>query len=399
MRSECRYSTQELEQLLTDRESDLVERKRSPADRSAIRKNICAFANDLPGHGKPGVIFVGLEDDGRCADLTITDEMLRILSQMGSDGNILPLPTMTVERRTIAGCEMIVVTVAPSLEPPVRYQGRVFVKVGPTVRVASADEERRLAERRRAADLPFNMRPAPGASLEDLDLDYLRSQYLPRAIAPDVLEENTRPLEQQLQSLRLLQSHRPTYGALIAFGRDPQGWVPGAYVQFLRLDGTAVTDPIRDQKHLTGRLEDVLVRLDELLDINVSVRTDVTSAPREVARPDYPVVALQQFVRNAVMHRAYEGTNAPARVYWFSDRVEIDNPGGLYGQVNEENFGTGVTDYRNPLLAEIMHHLGFAQRFGLGIPLARRELEKNGNPPPEFLFQPSRTTVIVRPAP
>ena len=399
MRSECRYSTQELEQLLTDRESDLVERKRSPADRSAIRKNICAFANDLPGHGKPGVIFVGLEDDGRCADLTITDEMLRILSQMGSDGNILPLPTMTVERRTIAGCEMIVVTVAPSLEPPVRYQGRVFVKVGPTVRVASADEERRLAERRRAADLPFDMRPAPGASLEDLDLDYLRSQYLPRAIAPDVLEENTRPLEQHLQSLRLLQSHRPTYGALIAFGRDPQGWVPGAYVQFLRLDGTAVTDPIRDQKHLTGRLEDVLVRLDELLDINVSVRTDVTSAPREVARPDYPVVALQQFVRNAVMHRAYEGTNAPARVYWFSDRVEIDNPGGLYGQVNEENFGTGVTDYRNPLLAEIMHHLGFAQRFGLGIPLARRELEKNGNPPPEFLFQPSRTTVIVRPAP
>lgn len=393
-----RYTDSALEKLLLDLESDLVVRKRSPADRSSIRKKICAFANDLPGHGKPGVIFIGVDNDGGCANLNITDRMLQTLSQMRSDGNILPLPVMTVEKRKIADCELIVITVAPSQDTPVRYEGRVFVKVGPTVRLASSEEERRLTEKRRAADLPFDMRPAPGASVNDLDLEYVRSHYLPRAIAPEILEMNTRSLEQQLCSLRLVHDDRPTHGALLAFARDPQAWIPGAYVQFLRLHGTEITDPILDQKDLTGKLEHILIRLDELLEINVSVRTDVTSSNRELKHPDYPVIALQQLARNAVMHRAYEGTHAPVRVHWFADRVEIQSPGGLYGQVNEQNFGTGVTDYRNPLVAEIMHHLGFAQRFGLGIPLTRRELEKNGNPPAEFIFTATHVTAIVKAA-
>ena len=57
-----------------------VERKRSAADRSGIRRNLCAFANDLPGRGVPGVIFVGVEDDGRCAGLTVDDRLLRELA-------------------------------------------------------------------------------------------------------------------------------------------------------------------------------------------------------------------------------------------------------------------------------------------------------------------------------
>ncbi len=96
------------------------------------------------------------------------------------------------------------------------------------------------------------------------------------------------------------------------------------------------------------------------------------------------------------MHRSYEGTNAPVHVYWYSDRVEIRNPGGLYGQVTPQNFGDGAVDYRNPLAAEIMHHLGFAQRFGLGVPLARKELRQNGNPEPEFDFRPTQVAVTVR---
>lgn len=316
---------------------------------------------------------------------------------MRDDGNILPLPSISVERRTSAACDLVVVTVRPSRSPPVRYQGRVWVKVGPTVRQATPEEEQRLAERRRAGDLPFDMRPARDAGLDTLDLDYARTQYLTRAVAQDVLDQNERSLDQQLRSLRLLFDDTPTWGALLGLGRDPQGWLPGAYVQFLRIDGAALTDPIRDQKSLTGRLEDVLRRLDELLQLNVSAGIEVASAARELRRPDYPIAALQQLVCNAVMHRSYEGTNAPARVYWYGDRVEISNPGGLFGNVTPENFGTGSTDYRNPLVAEMMHHLGFVQRFGLGVPLAREALRTNGNPPSAFEFQATQTGVTVRP--
>jgi ATP-dependent DNA helicase RecG len=389
--------------MLRDMESDLVERKRSAGDRSAIRRNICALANDLAGRGQPGVILVGVEDDGRCAGLPITDQLLRDLAQMRDDGNILPLPSMSVEKHTLLDrenkpCEVAVITVQPSADPPVRYQGRVWVKVGPTVRQATPEEESRLAERRRGRDLTFDRRAAPESRLEDLDLEYIQKQYLPRAIAPEVLDQNRRPLAEQLRSLRLTSDNRPTYGCLLAFARDPQRWVPGAYVQFLRIDGTELTDPIRDQKVLNGRLEDVLRQMDELLELNVSLRTEITG-PREVRRPDYPVDGLRQIARNAIMHRGYEGTNAPVRLYWYANRVEIHSPGGLYGQVTPENFGAGATDYRNPLVAEIMYHLGFAQRFGIGIPLARRALEANGNPPPEFQFQPTMVAAFVRAAP
>ena len=393
------YSDAELEALMSDLESGLVERKESAADGKKFRRNVCAFANDLPGNGRPGVVLVGVRDDGSCASLPIDDDLLTKLANIHGDGDILPLPSMTVQKRVLKGCEIAVVSVEPSADTPVRYQGRVWVRVGPSVREGSVEDERLLTERRRAADLPFDSRPVGGAGLDDLDREFLHSHYLPSAIAPEVLERNTRPIEHQLRSLRLVQGERPTWGAILAFGLDPQAFLPGAYVQFLRIDGMEITDPIRDQKQLTGGLTDVIRRLDELLDLNVSVRTEVAGAPQERRRPDYPADALRQLAYNAVMHRSYEGTNTPVRIHWFSDRVEIASPGGLYGRITRDNFGTGDTDYRNPLLAEIMANLGFAQRFGLGVPLARKALEANGNPPPEFDFQQARVVATVRAAP
>ena len=393
------YSDRELESLFEDGESHLVERKRNARDSTAIHKNICAFANDIQATGKPGVIVVGIEDDGTCSDINVDDELLRNLAQMRTDGSILPLPFMSVERRTILGCETAVVQVAPSENPPVRFRGRVWIRVGPTVQPATPEEERRLGERRRAGDRSFDMQPARSATVDDLDLGYLKSHYLPAAVAQDVLELNQRPLIQQLHSLRLLAGEFPTWGALMAFGIAPQNWLPGAYVQFLRVAGRSLTDPIKSRKELTGRLEDVMLRLRDLIDVNITVGMDVTSRPKEINLPDYPVTALWQLASNAIMHRNYEVTNAPTRFYWYDDRIEIQSPGGLFGNVTSENIHHGVTDYRNPLVAEIMHHVGFAQRFGMGIPLAKRELESNGNPPLEFAFLPSQVSVTVRTRP
>ena len=97
----------ELEALLSDLESDLAERKSSAGDRSAIRRTICAYANDLPGHRRPGVIFVGARNDGRLRKpcgyrSAVTDQLMATLAQMRSDGNILPPPTMYVEKMALA---------------------------------------------------------------------------------------------------------------------------------------------------------------------------------------------------------------------------------------------------------------------------------------------------------
>ena len=109
---------QELEQLLDDIESDRVEQKESVADGDKIRQVICAFANDLPGHDQPGVLFVGVDDAGRAVGLNVTDQMLQDLAAMRGDGNILPFPSLDVQKRTLKGNDVAVVLVHPSNSPP-----------------------------------------------------------------------------------------------------------------------------------------------------------------------------------------------------------------------------------------------------------------------------------------
>lgn len=281
--------------LLRDLESDRVERKASIADGDKIRQVICAFANDLPNHQQPGIVFIGINDDGSCAHLSITDELLRTLADMRSDGNITPFPIMTVQKKDIAGCGFAVVTVEPSDAPPVRYKGRAWVRVGPTTRTTSLEEERRLTEKRRAKDLPFDITPVLSASLADLDIDLFQKGYLPSSLPPETLERNQRMANEQMMSMRFATvegSPRPTVLGILVVGKDPRDFLPGAYIQFLRIDGTELTDPIKAQKEISGPLSDLLRILDETFQVHISVAADIISQPLELRHPDYPLAAL-----------------------------------------------------------------------------------------------------------
>jgi len=194
----------ELESLLGDLESDRVERKESVSDNNRIKQAICAFANDLPDHQQPEVVFIGVRDNGTCANLPITDQLLLTLANMRSDGNIQPFPIMTVQKKLLDGCEVAVLEVQPAYNPPVRFNGRVWIRVGPRRATATADEERRLTEKRRVGDVSFDQQAMRGASLDDLDTDLFQRDYLPAAVSPEVLAENQRTLGQQLSSLRFL---------------------------------------------------------------------------------------------------------------------------------------------------------------------------------------------------
>ena len=390
----------ELFELLNDLESDRVERKSTwKSSREKIREAICAFANDLPNHQLSGVLFVGVDDNGKCTNLDITDELLRTLSDYKDNGEIVPFPTMVVQKRTLGECDLAVIIVEPSYAPPVRFRGKVWIRVGPRRAIASPDDERRLNEKRRAKDISFDLNPINSATLNDLDIELFRRIYLPSAVSFDTLEENDRPIEHQLTSLRLVTADArktPTVVGLLTIGKNPRDFIYGAYVQFLRINGTELTDPIIDQKEIGEPLPDLLRLLDDLLDINIATSSSFVGSPIEIKHPDYPVEALRQLVRNAILHRTYESTNAPVRITWFSDRIEIFSPGGLYGQVNEDNLKQGITDYRNPHIAEVLKNLGYVQRFGFGIRIAEKALADNGNPPIEYKITTNNVLAIVR---
>jgi len=170
----------ELEALLNDLESDRAERKETFGGDAPekVRQAICAFANDLPNHAAPGVVFIGARDDGSPKGLVVTDELLLTLANIRSEGSILPIPTMTVEKRQLKGAEMAVITVLPADSPPVRYKGRVWIRTGPRRDIASAQDERILNEKRRHRDLPFDLQPVSFANLADLNRATFESEYL-----------------------------------------------------------------------------------------------------------------------------------------------------------------------------------------------------------------------------
>jgi len=151
----------ELIALIADLESDRAERKETWAGEAPEKgpQAVCAFANDLPNHQRPGALFVGVDDRGNSKNITITDQLLLTLADLKSNGNILPPPTMTVEKRVLKGAEMAVVTVWPADAPPVRFKGRIWIRTGPRRGVASAQDERILNEKRRYRDLHFEAHP------------------------------------------------------------------------------------------------------------------------------------------------------------------------------------------------------------------------------------------------
>ena len=332
--------------------------------------------------------------------LEINDALLLKLAHCKSDGNILPLPIMTVAKHTLHGADVAVVTVAPADSPPVRYRGRIWTRTGPRRSLASAQDERILNEKRRYGDTPFDVRPVRSATLADLDLPRFQYLYLPNAFDATVLAKNDRTVEERLAATKMIVAADdpvPTTLGILMLCPRPANFLPGAYTQFLRFAGAGRADPIVDSLRIDGPVGDAMRDLDSTLRSQIRTSVEIGSSTTEVRRATHAFAALQELVRNAVMHRAYDGTHSPIHLSWFADRVEIISPGGAYGDVSSANFGhPGVVDYRNPNLADAMRVSGLVQRYGVGIPIARRALRANNQPEPEFRVDAHQVRCVVR---
>jgi len=387
-------SEEQLSGLLRDMESDRVERTESTNNADKFGQAVCAFANDLPNHRQPGYLFVGVKDDGTVAGLTVSDELLRNLGGIRADGNVLPQPAMNVAKFSLAGGDVAVVEVLPSDLPPVRYKGRVYIRVGPRKAIANEQEERILSERRVALARSFDARPCAEAGLGDLALGQFDA-YRRESVDAETIAENHRPIEQQLASLRLFDVDRkcPTHAGLLLVGTNPRFFLPGAYVQYLKLPGSTLTDLPEDQAEVSGDLLSVLSELGARARLLIHRTLRPAGALREKVVGDYPEQALRELLMNAVMHRNYD-SNTPIRFYAFGDHIEIQSPGGLYGEATRENFPTR-NSYRNPVIAEAMKSLGFVNRFGYGVQRAQALLAENGNPPAVFEFDEHSVLVKI----
>lgn len=206
-------SLKEIRKKLLAIESDRVEKTISTTNTDKFGQAICAFSNDLPNHCQPGYLLLGVNDDGSIKGLDATDELLKNIAAIRTDGNIQPQPSMVVEKFRMPEGDIIVVEVQPATFPPVRYKGRIWIRIGPRKGVANETDERILYEKRASHIRTFDAMPCLGATIEDIDLTVFKQQYLPKAMPEDVLLEEIRPITVLLQSFGFfdLQYNCPTY--------------------------------------------------------------------------------------------------------------------------------------------------------------------------------------------
>ena len=208
---------------------------------------------------------------------------------------------------------------------------------------------------------------------------------MPRAIDAEVLSKDTRPLKEQLASLHLwnTQWDCPTYAALIMFGKNPQFFMPGAYIQYVKFQGYDNGGQIMNERKFDGNLCNLLPRLENFINDGIVTKRPVpVSTLREKDIYNYPEKAIRELVMNAVMHRDYQSTT-PTRLYQYDDRIEIMNPGGLYGNARPDNF-PNVNDYRNNVVAGILKSFNYVNMFNHGIRDVQALLKENRNSQAEF---------------
>ena len=376
----------EIQELLHSTETYRVERTTSTGDMDKFQEAICAFANDLPNSKKKGYLILGAHDDGRLSGLKVNDALLKRIAGIRSDGNILPLPVMSVERFEFADGDLLVAEVTPSELPPVRYRGRTFIRIGPRRDIATEAEERILSERRTSYMATFDTMPCLAAKLTDIDTELAHSKYLEKLIGKDLLAADGRPIEEQLSAVGMYDTENscPTNAAMVLFGKHPRRFMPGLYVQYVRFKGEDVTSEVENEMQLEGNYCELLPRLESLLELSVIKKKPVfVSMLREEMVSNFPYTAIRELVMNGCMHRDLQ-SNMPLRIYEFAHHLEITNAGGLYGNARPENFPT-INDYRNPLIASAMKTMGYVNMFNRGVGQVQTDLKENGNPPAEFV--------------
>ncbi len=380
-------TVEELKKLISDLESDRVERTISTNNTDKFSEAICAFSNDFPDHKMPGYLIIGVDDKtGKPSGIKVTDELLKNLAAIRNNGQILPQPATVIQKYELDGCEIAVVEVIPSKFPPIRYKGRVWIRNGPTKAIANETEESRLSEKRTSSVRSFDVTPALGSQLADINIELFKLSYLPLAIDAEILAANHRNIELQLASLRLYDTvhNCPTNAGILLLGINPKFYLPGAFIQYVHFAGNELSSEVQNEIEFSGDLITVMKQLDLFVKNNIEAKPVFTSTLKEEVIKEYPFKAIRELLNNAIMHRNYDN-NAPIKFYQFNDRIEISNAGGLFGAARPENF-PNQNDYRNPVIAEALKVLGYVNRFNRGIAVAKEELKLNGNPEPTFIY-------------
>ncbi len=286
---------------------------------------------------------------------------------------VLPMPRIEV----VGDAEIVQVTVPPGLPHAYHYEGRYLTRRGTRTDPLTPQRLRALMMERGA--IQFEAQTPENATLDALDFELVAAYRETLALPP---EDSLEGLLSRRGCLHSIDGQlRPTYAALLLFGRHPQQWVPSATILAARFSGAAVSDQFVKQE-IRGTLPQQLNRAENF------VRDQVRSVARLVGMqrtetPEYPLEAVRELLVNAVAHRDYNQQGDSIHLHIFADRLEVHSPGGLPGPVNLANL-LEARFSRNAIIAQVLSDWGYVERLGYGLNRVVAVMRQNHLPEPQF---------------
>ena len=373
-------------------EDHRIEIKKAAGGCPKIYDTLSSFSNQSGG----GIIIFGIDQDNNfdlCGVYDADDLQKNIVSMCKQMTPVVrPVCTVaSIDSKVFVSAEIQEIDI---FEKPCFYTGAGRLK-GSYIRSGDSDEHMTEYEiysyeafRKKIQD---EIRVESRAEIKDIETDSF-SLYLTNL-------RKTKPQQGNLSTAKVMQlqgfsdGQKPTLAGIMMFSEYPQSFYPQLCITAVSVQGYEIGDlgdlsqRFDDNERIEGTIPQMLDGAMNFMRRNIKVRTIINpmTGKRE-DKPEYPIVALREVILNALIHRDYSIHTdlSPITIRVFKDRIEVENPGGLYGRMTINELGKTIADTRNPFIAKAMEIIGETENRFSGIPIIRRQMSEFRLPAPVF---------------
>lgn len=354
---------------------------------------LSSFSNQDDG----GVIIFGIDEAQNYKEVGVYDaqDIQKKINEQCLQMEPVVRPLLTVVEKNNKCFVSAEIPGIDITDRPVFYKGKGRVR-GSFIRVGDSDEPMTEYEvysyeayRKKYQD---DIRIVDRVSFNSLNQNLLK-KYV-EALKQCKAQLAKIPEEEIYELMSIKRQDALTLSAVMNFCLYPQAYFPQLCIVATVVPGREMGaigeggERFLDNQRIEGNISEMLDGSIQFVSRNMHTRTIIDAVTgRRVDRTDYPIPAIRETILNALVHRDYSihTEGMPIQVIMFEDRLEVRNPGGIYGRIRIDQLGKTQPDTRNPVLASELEVLKITENRYSGIPTIRRTMKEYGLPQPEFL--------------
>lgn len=357
-------------------ESAIIEFKRELPKNDQIIKTVVGFCNQ-----KGGEIIIGVDNDGTIVGVPEEkiSQLLEYLDKSIYDATA-PAIVPRIFSQRIGEKLVVIIRVSEGMNKPyyIKAEGikkGTYIRLGRTTSLAKQETIEELKWQSRPRSLSYDSMPVYDATMDDLDVEKFRDFLTLKRHAP----KGPTNVEELLRSYFLITDERgytyPTVAGILLFGRDPQRFLPEAFIictEFSGMGGRTALATI----NCVGSLFEQYFRSYKFVTDRLT-HSFTIEEPRRKEILEVPEVAIREAIVNAVIHRNYH-ISAPSKISLYDNRIEIFSPGDFPGQLTQDTLRCGISYIRNYAITKVFHEIGYIEKLGSGLNALFESYEERG---------------------